>query len=50
LVGLLIALRGTTDAAERIKAYTALTDAMTIRWPRPRRSARPKSPTTTRPS
>ncbi|MBV9141468.1 MAG: hypothetical protein JO115_11215 [Pseudonocardiales bacterium] len=50
LVGLLIVLRGVTKAAERIKAYTAFTDAMTIRWPRPRRSTRPTPPTTTLPS
>jgi hypothetical protein len=50
LVGLLITLRGTTETAERIKAYTAFTDAMTIRRRRPRRSVRPKPPTTTLPS
>jgi hypothetical protein len=50
LVGLLITLRGTTETAERIKAYTAFTDAMTIRRPRPRRSARSKPPITTLPS
>jgi hypothetical protein len=50
LAGLLIISRGTTETAERIKAYTAFTDAMTIRRPRPRRSARPKPPTTTLPS
>lgn len=33
LAGLLIALRGTTETTERIKAYTAFTDAMTVRWP-----------------
>jgi hypothetical protein len=40
LFGLLIALHGTTEAAERIKAYAAFAHAMTVRWPQPHRPAR----------
>ncbi|MEO7193686.1 MAG: hypothetical protein ABIZ05_02515 [Pseudonocardiaceae bacterium] len=40
LFGLVIALRGTTETVERVRAYTAFTQAMTIRWPHPRRPGR----------
>ena len=35
LAGLLIALRGTTESGERVKAYIALTKALTVVCPRP---------------
>ncbi|MGH3772093.1 MAG: hypothetical protein ACRDRW_11975 [Pseudonocardiaceae bacterium] len=40
LFGLVIALHGTTETAERVRAYTAFTHAMMVRWPHPRRPGR----------
>ncbi|MGH3833793.1 MAG: hypothetical protein ACRDRS_25700, partial [Pseudonocardiaceae bacterium] len=40
LFGLVIALRGTTETVERVRAYTAFTQAMTVRWPQPHRPGR----------